>query len=105
MLARPHRREAELSSDVDLLEMLTHRPRRRVTRRMLAGQQEAETHVGAQDAHRRYTSVDGPVIRSRTHPTAPPAHRASKLRSPLVTIAWLGHAPRGRAAPRRSCRY
>ena len=47
MLARPHRREAELSTELDLLEMLTRHPDRRVPRRMLAGQQEAETHVGA----------------------------------------------------------
>jgi hypothetical protein len=62
---------------------------------MLAGQQEAETHVGAQDADRRYMSVAGPVMRSRTHPTAPPAHRgpASKLRLPPFTSRAAGPDP------------
>ena len=42
-----HTDEKPSSTELDLLEMLTRHPDRRVPRRMLAGQQEAETHVGA----------------------------------------------------------
>lgn len=54
MLAGPHRREAKLTRDLDLLQVVAHGRHCRVTRGMLAGQEKSETYFLVQCINRRY---------------------------------------------------